>query len=77
MAVQSSRRTDQRQIAIEKGRDPHQPAGGDRRTGVDLSGARGIDEAQARKIAEQILSDEENALDTLAREGFAILILQS
>ncbi len=34
--------------------------------------ARGIDEAQARQIAEQIFSDENNALDVLAREELAI-----
>ena len=71
LSVQSSRELYQRQIAIEKEEIRTNPQEEIEEL-VLIYQARGIDEAQARKIAEQILSDEENALDTLAREELAI-----
>lgn len=71
LSVQSSRELYQRQIAIEKAEIAANPQEEIEELSL-IYQARGIDEAQARQIAEQILSDEENALDTLAREELAI-----
>lgn len=71
LSVQSSRELYQRQIAIEKAEITANPQEELEELAL-IYQARGIDEAQARQIAEQIFSDEVNALDVLAREELAI-----
>jgi VIT1/CCC1 family predicted Fe2+/Mn2+ transporter len=71
LSVQSSRELYQHQINIEReeiARAPEEEA-------EELSliyQARGIGEEQARSLANQIMSDQENALETLAREELSV-----
>lgn len=71
LSVQSSRELYQRQIAIEKAEISANPQEELEELAL-IYQARGIDEAQARQIAEQIFSDQENALDVLVREELAV-----
>ncbi|MBI3287083.1 MAG: VIT1/CCC1 transporter family protein [Chloroflexi bacterium] len=71
LSVQSSRELYQHQIRIEKAEIATAPE----EELVELAliyQARGLDEAQARRLAAQIMEDETSALETLAREELGI-----
>lgn len=71
LSVQSSRELFERQIAIEK----EELAASPEEEAEELAliyQAKGLPEAQARTMAEAIIRDKDNALDTLAREELGI-----
>lgn len=71
LSVQSSRELTQRQIAIETAELKHNPEEEAEELAL-IYQARGLDEARARETARQILQDERNAVDTLAREELGL-----
>jgi VIT1/CCC1 family predicted Fe2+/Mn2+ transporter len=71
LSVQSSRELYTRQIAIEK----EEIAAAPEEEAEELAliyQSRGLDEARARQLATEIMSNKENAIDTLAREELGI-----
>lgn len=71
LSVQSSRELYQRQIEIEAEELENSPEE-EMNELVLLYQAKGIDEAEARKIAEKVFENKELALDTLVREELGI-----
>ncbi len=71
LSVQSSRELYQRQIAIEKEEIATAPEEEAEELAL-IYQARGLDEARARQLSGQIMSDKAGALDTLAREELSI-----
>jgi vacuolar iron transporter family protein len=71
LSVQSSRELYQRQIAIEKEELDASPQEEAEELAL-IYQAKGLPEAQARTMAEAIIRDKDNALDTLAREELGI-----
>jgi VIT1/CCC1 family predicted Fe2+/Mn2+ transporter len=71
LSVQSSRELYQHQISLETGEIIAAPAEEAEELAL-IYQARGLDEAQARQIAAQIMSNQENAVETLAREELGI-----
>jgi VIT1/CCC1 family predicted Fe2+/Mn2+ transporter len=69
--VQSSRELYKHQISIETKEIIAAPAEEAEELAL-IYQARGLDEAQARQIAAQIMSNQENAVETLAREELGI-----
>jgi VIT1/CCC1 family predicted Fe2+/Mn2+ transporter len=69
--VQSSRELYQHQINIERQEIADAPEEEAEELAL-IYQARGIEEAQARQLASQIMSDSENALNTLAREELSV-----
>jgi VIT1/CCC1 family predicted Fe2+/Mn2+ transporter len=71
LSVQSSRELYTKQIAIEK----EEIAAAPEEEAEELAliyQSRGLDEAKARQLANEIMSNAENAIDTLAREELGI-----
>jgi VIT1/CCC1 family predicted Fe2+/Mn2+ transporter len=71
ISVQSSRELYERQIKIERGEIEHAP----QEEQVELSliyQAKGLPQTQADAFAAKIIADQNNALDTLAREELGI-----
>ncbi len=71
LSVQSSRELYEKQIGIERAEIEANP----QEEAAELAliyQSRGIDEAQARELAQRILSDQSSALDTLVREELGI-----
>ncbi|MCI0406364.1 MAG: VIT1/CCC1 transporter family protein [candidate division Zixibacteria bacterium] len=71
LSVQSSRELFAHQIAIEK-RELEEIPEEEKEELALIYQAKGLSEAQARELAEHILSDKATALDTLAREELGI-----
>jgi VIT1/CCC1 family predicted Fe2+/Mn2+ transporter len=71
LSVQSSRELYQHQIAIEKTEIATAPEEEAEELAL-IYQARGIEEAQARQLASQIMSNPDTALDTLAREELSV-----
>ena len=71
LSVTSSRELFQRQIATEAGELEHAPEE-EKEELVLIYRSKGLDETQARALAEKLLSDKTTALDTLAREELGI-----
>ena len=71
LSVQSSRELYQHQISIETREIIAAPAEETEELAL-IYQARGLDEAQARQMAAQIMSNQENAVETLAREELGI-----
>jgi VIT1/CCC1 family predicted Fe2+/Mn2+ transporter len=71
LSVQSSRELYTRQIAIERAEIEANPQEEAEELAL-IYQSRGIDEAQARTLADRIMSDRSNALETLAREELGI-----
>ncbi len=71
LSVQSSRELFAHQIAIEK-RELEEVPEEEKEELALIYQAKGLSEAQARELAERILSDKATALDTLAREELGI-----
>ena len=71
LSVQSSRELYEKQIAIERAEieaDPQEEA----EELALIYQSRGIEEAQAHELAQRIVGDQNNALDTLSREELGI-----
>lgn len=71
VSVQSSRELYERQIKIESAEIEHAPEEEEQELAL-IYQAKGLPEAQARRVAAQLLSDKNTALDTLAREELGI-----
>ncbi len=71
LSVQSSRELYQRQIEIERSEIARSPAEEAEELAL-IYQAKGLDEAQARATANRIMSDRDNALETLSREELGI-----
>jgi VIT1/CCC1 family predicted Fe2+/Mn2+ transporter len=71
LSVQSSRELYEHQIAIEKEEIQSNPAEEEEELSL-IYQSKGIDEARAREMAAQIMSNPEVTLDTLAREELGI-----
>jgi VIT1/CCC1 family predicted Fe2+/Mn2+ transporter len=71
LSVNSSRELAQRQIATEADELEHAPEE-EKEELVLIYQAKGLPEAQAKALAERLLSNHETALDTLAREELGI-----
>src|ERR671924_1417051 len=71
LSVQSSRELAQRQLAIEAAEITAAPREEQQELAL-IYEAKGLTEADARKVASEIMSDEGKALDTLAREELGI-----
>jgi VIT1/CCC1 family predicted Fe2+/Mn2+ transporter len=71
LSVQSSRELAQRQLAIEAAEITAVPQEEQQELAL-IYEAKGLTEADARKVASEIMSDEGKALDTLAREELGI-----
>ena len=71
LSVTSSRELGQKQIAIEADELAHAPEE-EKEELVLIYQAKGLDEAQARALADKLMSDKDTALDTLAREELGI-----
>jgi VIT1/CCC1 family predicted Fe2+/Mn2+ transporter len=71
LSVQSSRELYKHQISLETKEIIAAPAE-EAEELMLIYQARGLDEAQARQIAAQIMSNQENAVETLAREELGI-----
>jgi len=71
LSVQSSRELYQRQINIEREEIANAPEEEIEELAL-IYQARGIAEEQAHRLAQQIMSDKENALETLAREELSV-----
>jgi vacuolar iron transporter family protein len=71
LSVTSSREMSQRQIAAEAEELRDAPEE-EKEELVLIYQAKGLEESQARTLAEQLLSNKETALDTLAREELGI-----
>ena len=71
LSVQSSRELYQHQINIEKSEIATAPAEEAEELTL-IYQARGLSEEQAKNLATQLLSDPDNALETLAREELAV-----
>ncbi|MFB3852620.1 MAG: demethoxyubiquinone hydroxylase family protein [Vicinamibacterales bacterium] len=71
LSVQSSRELYERQIEVERDEIEERPE----EEAEELSliyQAKGLDESEARQLAERLLSDKNTALDTLAREELGV-----
>ena len=71
ISVQSSRERYERQLAIERQEIVARPAEEAEELAL-IYQAKGLGEAQARALAERIISEQSGALDTLAREELGI-----
>lgn len=71
LSVQSSRELYQHQINIEREEIANAPEEEVEELAL-IYQARGIEEEQARSLAGQIMADQENALETLAREELSV-----
>ncbi len=71
LSVQSSRELYKHQISIEKAEIAASPAEEAEELAL-IYQARGVEADQARKMADQILSDSATALETLAREELSV-----
>jgi vacuolar iron transporter family protein len=71
LSVQSSRESYEAQIAAEQEEIETSPKEEEEELAL-IYQAKGLDAEQAKILAEQIMSDKENALDTLAREELGI-----
>jgi VIT1/CCC1 family predicted Fe2+/Mn2+ transporter len=71
LSVQSSRELYQHQISIEKAEIAASPAEEAEELAL-IYQARGVEAVQARKMADQILSDSATALETLVREELSV-----
>jgi VIT1/CCC1 family predicted Fe2+/Mn2+ transporter len=71
LSVSSSRELYQKQIATEAAELEQSPEE-EKEELVLIYQAKGLDEAQARALADELLSNKETALDTLAREELGI-----
>jgi len=71
LSVTSSRELSQKQIDIEADELAHAPEE-EKEELVLIYQAKGLDEAQARALADRLMSDKDTALDTLAREELGV-----
>ncbi len=71
LSVTSSRELSQRQIDIEADELQHAPEE-EKEELVLIYQAKGLDEAQARALADRLMASKDSALDTLAREELGI-----
>ena len=71
LSVTSSRELNQRQIDIEADELQHAPDE-EKEELVLIYQAKGLDEAQARALADNLMASKDTALDTLAREELGI-----
>jgi vacuolar iron transporter family protein len=71
LSVTSSRELNQRQIDIEADELAHAPEEEMEELAL-IYQAKGLDEAQARALADRLMADKDTALDTLAREELGI-----
>ena len=71
LSVTSSRELSQRQIDVEADELANAPEE-EKEELVLIYQAKGLDEAQARALAERLMADKDTALDTLAREELGI-----
>jgi VIT1/CCC1 family predicted Fe2+/Mn2+ transporter len=71
LSVTSSRELNQRQIDVEADELQRMPAEEKEELAL-IYQAKGLDEAQARALAEKLMSNKETALDTLVREELGI-----
>jgi vacuolar iron transporter family protein len=71
LSVTSSRELSQKQIDIEADELAHVPEE-EKEELVLIYQAKGLDEAQARALADRLMSDKDTALDTLAREELGV-----
>jgi VIT1/CCC1 family predicted Fe2+/Mn2+ transporter len=71
LSVTSSRELSQRQIDIEADELEHAPEE-EKEELVLIYQAKGLDEAQARALADSLMASKDTALDTLAREELGI-----
>ena len=71
LSVTSSRELSQRQIDIEADELAHAPEE-EKEELVLIYQAKGLDEAQARALADSLMANKDTALDTLAREELGI-----
>jgi VIT1/CCC1 family predicted Fe2+/Mn2+ transporter len=71
LSVTSSRELSQQQIDIEADELAHAPEE-EKEELVLIYQAKGLDETQARALADKLMSDKDTALDTLAREELGI-----
>jgi VIT1/CCC1 family predicted Fe2+/Mn2+ transporter len=71
LSVNSARELNQRQIATEAAELEHSPEE-EKEELVLIYQAKGLPEAQAKALADRLLSDKDTALDTLAREELGI-----
>jgi VIT1/CCC1 family predicted Fe2+/Mn2+ transporter len=71
LSVTSSRELSQRQIGIEADELEQAPEE-EKEELVLIYQAKGLDEAQARALADSLMADKDTALDTLAREELGI-----
>ncbi len=71
VSVTSSRELSQRQIDIEADELAHAPEE-EKEELVLIYQAKGLDEAQARALADRLMANKDTALDTLAREELGI-----
>jgi VIT1/CCC1 family predicted Fe2+/Mn2+ transporter len=71
LSVNSARELNQRQIATEAAELENSPEE-EKEELVLIYQAKGLPEAQAKALAERLLSDKDTALDTLAREELGI-----
>jgi VIT1/CCC1 family predicted Fe2+/Mn2+ transporter len=71
LSVTSSRELSQRQIDIEADELAHAPEE-EKEELVLIYQAKGLDEAQARALADRLMANKDTALDTLAREELGV-----
>ncbi|MGA8400970.1 MAG: VIT1/CCC1 transporter family protein [Stellaceae bacterium] len=71
LSVTSSRELSQRQIEVEADELAHAPEE-EKEELVLIYQAKGLDEAQARALADRLMADKDTALDTLAREELGV-----
>ncbi len=71
LSVQSARELFQRQIAIEAEELAHAPQEEEEELAL-IYQAKGLAEPQARELAHQLISNQNSALDTLAREELGV-----
>ena len=71
LSVTSSRELNQRQIDIEADELEHAPEE-EKEELVLIYQAKGLDEAQARVLADSLMANKDTALDTLAREELGV-----
>jgi VIT1/CCC1 family predicted Fe2+/Mn2+ transporter len=71
LSVQSARELNERQIAVEREELATAPAEEQEELAL-IYQAKGVDEATARQLAQHLMSQEDSALDTLAREELGV-----
>jgi VIT1/CCC1 family predicted Fe2+/Mn2+ transporter len=71
LSVSSSRELSQKQIGIEADELAHAPEE-EKEELILIYQAKGLDEAQARALADRLMANKDTALDTLAREELGV-----